>query len=112
MLYYCNESNINSIYKSSKQINLNYTKPAISWPSFGEIIISKLQLSYQQQSNMFVLDIDQKIEIKSGSKIAICGRTGSGKSSILFSIFRLFEPSINSNVIIDDLDIYKLGLFI
>ena len=31
------------------------------------------------------------LKIRNGEKIAICGRTGSGKSSILNILFRLYE---------------------
>ena len=31
------------------------------------------------------------LQIRNGEKIAICGRTGSGKSSILNILFRLYE---------------------
>jgi len=31
------------------------------------------------------------LKIRKGEKIAICGRTGSGKSSILNILFRLYE---------------------
>ena len=34
---------------------------------------------------------DFNLCIKNGEKIAICGRTGSGKSSVLNILFRLYE---------------------
>eukprot|EP01083_Nonionella_stella_P000685 1946_1 len=79
------------------------------WPSCGDVQINKLQLKYREKFDI-VLNIDREIVIKHGSKVGICGRTGSGKSSILVSIFRLFEPMKDSEMIIDNLDILKLGL--
>lgn len=36
------------------------------------------------------------LEIKKGEKIAICGRTGSGKSSILNILFKMYETTSGS----------------
>jgi ATP-binding cassette, subfamily C (CFTR/MRP), member 1 len=38
------------------------------------------------------------------------GRTGAGKSSLTFSLFRLIEAA-SGKIIIDGVDISKLGLF-
>lgn len=41
------------------------------------------------------------LNIKAGEKIAICGRTGSGKSSLIALLLKLFDP-LSGTVIIDD----------
>ena len=49
------------------------------------------------------------MEIKSEEKIGIVGRTGAGKSSLTFSLFRLIEATEGS-ITIDGIDIGSLGL--
>lgn len=45
------------------------------------------------------------------NQIAVVGRTGSGKTSLISTILRATEPSDpKSKIIIDGLDIFKLGL--
>jgi ATP-binding cassette subfamily C (CFTR/MRP) protein 1 len=45
--------------------------------------------------------------ISPGQKVAICGRTGSGKSSILLALFRLLDPS-SGTISIDNLPITSI----
>lgn len=47
------------------------------------------------------------LSIKGGQKIGICGRSGSGKSSLVSALFRLLDLS-GGKIIIDDVDIAYL----
>lgn len=47
---------------------------------------------------------DINIEIHSGEKVGIVGRTGAGKSSLTLALFRIIEPS-SGRIIIDEVNI-------
>jgi ABC-type multidrug transport system fused ATPase/permease subunit len=48
-----------------------------------------------------------QLEIQSGEKVAICGRTGSGKSSLIALLLKLLDPipKTRANITIDDQDL-------
>ncbi|KAL4738175.1 P-loop containing nucleoside triphosphate hydrolase protein [Aspergillus similis] len=71
------------------------------WPSQGAIEFRNVSASYG--SSELVLK-DVSLEIKPGVKVGICGRTGSGKTSLMLSIFRMIELNAGT-IIIDGVDI-------
>jgi hypothetical protein len=48
-------------------------------------------------------------EIVGGSKVGVCGRTGSGKSSMMLALFRMYELS-DGEVTIDGVNTTHIGL--
>ena len=48
-------------------------------------------------------------EVEGGQKVGVCGRTGSGKSSLMLTLFRILELAAGS-IVIDGVDIRGLGL--
>ncbi|MDT7879600.1 MAG: ABC transporter ATP-binding protein [Candidatus Hydrothermia bacterium] len=72
----------------------------------GNIKFSNLTFYYD---NKKVLD-NVSFEIKNGQKVGIIGRIGSGKSTILKILIRLYNPPKNS-IFIDGIDINEWDLF-
>ncbi|OBS28224.1 hypothetical protein FPOA_02165 [Fusarium poae] len=58
------------------------------WPA-GKIEIEGITASYSDQSQPVLHDISLVLE--PGQKVCLCGRSGSGKSSLILSILRLLE---------------------
>jgi ATP-binding cassette subfamily C (CFTR/MRP) protein 1 len=59
------------------------------WPEEGTISIKGFSASYGESSDVVLKDIT--LDIRAGEKLGICGRSGSGKSSLLASLFHLLE---------------------
>ncbi|KAJ6439410.1 ABC multidrug transporter [Purpureocillium lavendulum] len=74
------------------------------WPSRGDIEFCNATASYSSGSDSVPAIDHVSLRIKAGEKIAICGRTGSGKSSMLLTLFRLLDLDAGS-ITIDGLDI-------
>lgn len=64
-------------------------EPPEDWPSEGSIELSKFSASYDSESRLVLDNIN--LQIAAGSKVGVCGRSGSGKSSLLASLLHLLE---------------------
>ena len=53
---------------------------------------------------------DLSFTLPAGSKVAVVGRTGAGKSSLLSVLFRLYEPDSSSKITLDGCEICTLSL--
>ncbi|XP_028400740.1 multidrug resistance-associated protein 5-like [Dendronephthya gigantea] len=82
-------------------------KPADDWPDKGGLSILGLKMRYRENLPLVLKGITCNIKPK--EKIGIVGRTGSGKSSIGVSLFRLVEPS-GGKITIDGVNILNIGL--
>jgi ABC-type multidrug transport system fused ATPase/permease subunit len=81
---------------------------ADSWPQKGKLELKNFSLVYKKD-NPPALD-NLELHIENGQKVGICGRTGSGKSSLALSLFRLFEPEEKSQYILDGVDCMRIDL--
>ena len=77
-----------------------------NWPVYGTIEFKNVSASYTTDSNLVVRNLT--MSIKAGEKIGICGRSGSGKSSLITTLFRMLELTPSSSLTIDDVDITTL----
>lgn len=59
-----------------------------TWPQAGEIELHNTSMRYRD--GPLVLK-DLSLKINGGEKIGVCGRTGSGKSSLMIALFRISE---------------------
>ncbi|KAK6922356.1 ABC transporter-like, ATP-binding domain [Dillenia turbinata] len=83
------------------------SRPAPKWPEHGCIELENLHVQYKPSLPMVLKGIT--CTFPGEKKIGVVGRTGSGKSTIIQSLFRVVEPSLG-RIIIDGVDITKIGL--
>ena len=75
-----------------------------SWPHQGAIEFKSVSASYKPSEPVLR---SVNLTIEAGEKVGLVGRTGSGKSSLVMTIFRMLELS-GGSIIIDGLDIATL----
>ncbi|KAF4770080.1 hypothetical protein HAV15_011453 [Penicillium sp. str.  len=85
------------------------------WPQCGVVELKGVSARYsaeEQNDETTSLALRNiQLTINSREKIAICGRTGSGKSSLVALLLKLLDPlsTTAENVIIDDLPLHRLN---
>ncbi len=77
-----------------------------NWPLHGSIEFKNVAASYTSDKNLVIRNLNMSIQ--PGEKIGICGRSGSGKSSLITTLFRMLEVTEGSSITIDGIDITKL----
>ncbi|KAI9738892.1 MAG: hypothetical protein M1818_005205 [Claussenomyces sp. TS43310] len=88
--------------------------PEPQWPQNGIIEMNNVSASYgidtpENQPPKLALD-EISLKTEPGEKIAVCGRTGSGKSSIIALLLKLLEPVTESRsaIHIDGLELRQI----
>ncbi|CAM1502428.1 Fc.00g044120.m01.CDS01 [Cosmosporella sp. VM-42] len=95
-------------------------EPPPEWPQGGRIDIKDVSASYDTEpsdiesstpgtpSNLVLRNLS--LSITPGQKVAICGRTGSGKSTLILLLLRLLDPlpSCSSNMEIDGIPFWRI----
>ncbi|KAF9172843.1 hypothetical protein BGX21_001195 [Mortierella sp. AD011] len=81
-------------------------EPEPLWPEQGAISFNNVSLRYRPDLPLVLRNIS--FDIKSGLKVAVVGRTGAGKSSLIQALFLLTDLE-SGQVIIDGIDTQTIG---
>ncbi|CAJ1971491.1 unnamed protein product [Sphenostylis stenocarpa] len=92
---------------SDPPLVIDENQPDSSWPSNGEVDIQDLQVRYAPHLPVVLRGLTCKFS--GGLKTSIVGRTGSGKSTLIQTLFRIVEPAVGK-VMIDNINISLIGL--
>lgn len=89
----------------------NYTSEPIElsedWPNSGELEFKNVSLRYADHLPLVLKNVSFKI--KSGSRVGLVGRTGSGKSTIFQSVYR-FVDIVSGEILFDGKSIHGIPL--
>ncbi|KAJ7213835.1 hypothetical protein GGX14DRAFT_444201 [Mycena pura] len=104
---------ISSLERIQQYINMEHEKPATEagappayWPASGDLRVEHLTARYSEDGPNVLHDIS--FHIKSGERVGIVGRTGSGKSSLTLSLLRCIPT--DGSVRFDGIETSKLNL--
>lgn len=64
-------------------------EPPPEWPTKGAITFDHVRFRYRPGLPFVLRDVSFRVQ--PGETVGVCGRTGAGKSSLLYAIFRLVE---------------------
>lgn len=81
-------------------------EPPTNWPQTGTICFNKMCLRYHPDVPPTISDFT--LDIQSGWKVGIVGRTGAGKSSLIAALFRL--AIVDGSTSIDGIDTASISL--
>ncbi|RZC33610.1 ABC tran domain containing protein, partial [Asbolus verrucosus] len=76
------------------------------WPNGGNIELQSVSMRYSPDNPMVLQNVFFKV--RSGEKVGIVGRTGAGKTSLISTLFRLFD--FNGTITVDGVNIKSIPL--
>ncbi|KAH9331197.1 hypothetical protein KI387_003305, partial [Taxus chinensis] len=83
------------------------SRPNSDWPIKGTIELYDLHVRYGSHLPLVLKGLT--CTFPGGMKVGVVGRTGSGKSTLIQSLFRIVEPA-RGKIFIDNVDISEIGL--
>ncbi|OQR86838.1 canalicular multispecific organic anion transporter [Achlya hypogyna] len=78
-----------------------------AWPAEGVIAFNNYSMRYREHLDLVLNDVS--FVVPAGAKVGICGRTGSGKSSLMAALFRMV-PSATGAITVDGVDIARVSV--
>jgi ABC-type multidrug transport system fused ATPase/permease subunit len=82
-------------------------KPPAAWPTDGDVDVKDLSVKYALDGPNVLSNVT--FSIKSKERVGICGRTGSGKSTLCLTLLR-FTNKVSGSIVINGIDIDTLNL--
>lgn len=92
---------------SEPPLVIESNRPDNHWPSQGEVDIRELQVRYAPHMPLVLRGLT--CTFFGGRKTGIVGRTGSGKSTLIQTLFRIVDPAAGQ-ISIDGINISSIGL--
>ncbi|KAL6313814.1 hypothetical protein AAG906_010233 [Vitis piasezkii] len=92
---------------SEPPLVIEENRTACCWPSHGQVDIQDLQVRYAPHMPLVLRGLT--CTFLGGMKTGIVGRTGSGKSTLIQTLFRIVEPAAGQ-IMIDGTNISSIGL--
>jgi ABC-type multidrug transport system fused ATPase/permease subunit len=81
---------------------------ADGWPWNGGILFKNVSMRYNVASPLVLKGVT--LSVPPGSTLGVVGRTGSGKSSLLLTLFRIVEIEGGGSIEIDGIDIRSVSM--
>lgn len=78
-----------------------------AWPTRGRIEVSDLAVRHAPHLPPVLQSISFRVE--EGERVAVVGRTGAGKSSLVLALFRILEAA-QGRILVDGVDVSQLKL--
>ncbi|KAI3703061.1 hypothetical protein L6452_28816 [Arctium lappa] len=92
---------------SEPPLVIDSNRPHHLWPSQGKVDIHNLEVRYALHMPLVLRGLT--CTFHGGTKTGIVGRTGSGKSTLIQTLFRVVEPA-DGEILIDGINILSIGL--
>ncbi|TPX49645.1 hypothetical protein SeMB42_g02545 [Synchytrium endobioticum] len=106
------EMQLNSVervieYTKIPQESSSGALPPPNWPMHGRVLCQNLSVRYTPDSPDVLSNIS--FEVAPGERVAIVGRTGSGKTTLSLALFRIVEWR-EGQILIDGIDLSELRI--